>query len=163
MLSVSDPEICTGSWMGWVGPINPCVVVAKVSTTTVKFVTWSVGSSVSNSWVVLVEISRWRTESRLLLSIAALLEILYVTVPGVYLKDHDPEVGAIGTVGWEAGEGGIGEGATGRELRAPLHANANEERKYQPLFRPRIFTYSRLIFFGKNEQPPAIYRRRLSH
>jgi hypothetical protein len=86
---------------------------------------------VSNSWVILVEISRWPAESGLLLSIAALLEILYVTVPDAYLKESDALAGATGTAGWETEEVGIGEGTTGRELPAPLQANANPERRHQ--------------------------------
>jgi hypothetical protein len=38
-------------------------------------------------------------ESGPVLSMAALLEILYVTMPGAYLKDRDPEVGATDAVG----------------------------------------------------------------
>jgi len=141
VLFVSDPEISIGSWTDWTGPINPCVVVAKVSTTTVKVVAWSAGSTVSSSWVMLLEISRWPTESGLLLSIAAVLEILYVTVPGAYLKDNDPLVGATGTAGWETGGIGIGEGAAGRELPVPLQANANPGRRHQHLLRSGIFIY----------------------
>ena len=98
---------------------------------------------------MLVETSRWPTESELLLSIAAVLEILYVTVPGAYLKDDDPLVGATGTAGWETGEIGIGEGTTGRELPAPLQANANPERRHQHFLRSGIFIYSRLNFLQR--------------
>ena len=107
----------------------------------VKFVASSTGSMVSNSWVILVEISRWPAESGLLLSIAALLEILYVTVPDAYLKESDALAGATGTAGWETGGISIGEGAAGRELPVPLQANANPERRHQHLLRSGIFIY----------------------
>jgi len=65
------------------------------------------------------------------LSIAALLEILYLTVPDAYLKDDAPAAGATGAAGCETGAAGSGEGAAGGELRAPPQATANPERTYQ--------------------------------
>jgi hypothetical protein len=70
---------------------------------------------------------------------AALLDILYLTVPGEYLKDDISAVGAIGTVGCEIGEAGNGDGTPGGELRAPLHATARPERRYQHFLRSGIF------------------------
>jgi hypothetical protein len=67
--------------------------------TAVKFVARSAGSRVRSSLVMLVEISRCVRESRPVVSIAALLEILYLIVPGAYLKDKAPVVGATGTAG----------------------------------------------------------------
>jgi hypothetical protein len=65
------------------------------------------------------------------LSITALLEILYLTVPDAYLKDDAPAAGVTGAAGCETGELGSGEGAAGGELRAPPQATANPERRYQ--------------------------------
>jgi hypothetical protein len=67
--------------------------------TAVKFVARSVGSRVRSSLVMFVEISRCVRESGPVVSIAALLEILYLIVPGAYLKDDAPVVGATGTAG----------------------------------------------------------------
>jgi hypothetical protein len=57
---------------------------------------------------MLVEISRWVCESGPALSIAALLEILYLAVPDAYLKENAPAVGATNTGGCETGEVGNG-------------------------------------------------------
>jgi hypothetical protein len=94
---------------------------------------------------------------------AALLDILYLTVPGAYLKDDTPAVGATGTGGSETGEVGSGEGMPGGELRAPPHATTKPERRYQHVLRPGIVMYSRLMLIEENKQPPAMYRWRLSY
>jgi hypothetical protein len=98
-LSENEPEIWTGNWTDWTEPINPWVVVAEVSMRTVKLVARSTGSRVSSSWVMLVEISRWASESEPMPSMAAVLEIRYLIVPGAYLKENDPAVGTMGTAG----------------------------------------------------------------
>jgi hypothetical protein len=94
---------------------------------------------------------------------AALLDILYLTVPGAYLKDDTPAVGATRTGGSETGEVGSGEGMPGGELRAPPQATTKAERRYQHALRPEIVMYSRLMLIEENKQPPAIHRWRLSY
>jgi hypothetical protein len=74
-----------------------------------------------------------------MLSMAALLEILYLTEPDAYLKDDVAAVGVTGTDGWDTGEVGKGMGAPGGELRAPLQASADQERRHQHIFRSEIF------------------------
>jgi len=87
---------------------------------------------------------------------AALLEILYLTVPGAYLKDVAPTVGTTGTPGRETGiEAGNGERTTGGGLRAPAQPTTNPESKYQCALRYGIFMYSRLGFFGRMQTTPS--------
>jgi len=85
---------------------------------------------------------------------AALLEILYLTVPDAYLNDDASTVGATGATGG-TGEVGRGDGVPGGELRTPVQATVNPERRYQHFLRYGIFMYSRLTPVGKNKQPPA--------
>ena len=66
-----------------------------------------------------------------MLSIAALLVILYLTVPDAYLNEDAPAVGATGAAGCETGEVGSGDGVAGGELRAPPQATAKPEKRYQ--------------------------------
>jgi len=82
-----------------------------------------------------------------MLSMAALLETLYLTFPDAYLKDDAPAVGTTDTAGRETVEVGTGEVA-GVELRDPTQPPANPERRYQHFLRFGIFMYSRSMFFG---------------
>ena len=87
----------------------------------------------------------------------ALLEIRYLTAPDAYLKVDISTLGTAGAAGCTAGVAGTGEGAgSGGELRAPLQATANPQRKYQYFFRSGIFMYFRWRLFRENKQPPAI-------
>jgi hypothetical protein len=70
---------------------------------------------------------------------AALLEILYLTVPAAYLKDDASPVGVTGSTGWGTGEAGTGKGPTGGELLAPPQATTNPQRRYQHILRSEIF------------------------
>jgi len=74
---------------------------------------------------------------------AALLEILYLTAPGAYLKDDASAVGVTDTGGCETGEVGSGDGTPGGEVRVPPQAMANPKKKYQHLPRFGIFMCSR--------------------
>jgi hypothetical protein len=94
---------------------------------------------------------------------AALLEILYLIVPDAYLKDDVPAAGATGTAGCDAEEVGNGLGTPDGELRAPLQASTDQERRHQHLFRSEIFMYCRLMLFEENKQPPGMDHWRLSY
>jgi hypothetical protein len=96
------------------------------------------------------------------LSITALLDILYLTVPDAYLKEDAPAVGAIGTAGCETGEVGNGEGTPGGELRAPLQAMTSPERRYQHVLRSGVFMYSRLMFIRETNNLQRLSHWRLS-
>jgi hypothetical protein len=74
-----------------------------------------------------------------MLSIAALLEILYLIVPAAYLKDDTSAVGTTGAAGWGTGEAGTGKGPTGGELLAPPQATTNPQRRHQRVLRSGIF------------------------
>jgi hypothetical protein len=96
------------------------------------------------------------------LAIVALLEIRYLMVPDAYLKEDTPAVGATGTAGSETGEVGNGDGTPGGELRAPLQAVTNPERRYQHVLRSGIFMYSRLMFSRETNNLQRLSHWRLS-
>jgi hypothetical protein len=70
---------------------------------------------------------------------AALLETLYLIVPGAYLKDDASAAGTTGAAGWGIEEAGAGKGVTGVELLAPPQATTNPQRRHQHVLRSGIF------------------------